>query len=367
MSDKAEVTSADQPFEIYDFIATSDLFAELNRKSTEQVARRMRTARYAKDEIICNEGDAGNRMYIIVAGEVVILKDMGWGQRELQRMHSGETFGEMALISKERRSATVKAVAKTLCLQFDQKDFDELLDQDPHFAQRVAQLLNRRLADLGDESSRDLLKSYRALIFSLAGLAESRDPETGAHLERTRGYCTLLADLLLRDEMYDEIVHPSFVDGINYVSPLHDIGKVAIPDSILLKPGKLTDEEFEVMKTHSTAGAMALKRVIEQSDQEVFQMAYRVCLHHHEKWDGTGYPIGFAGKDIPIEARIMAVADVFDALLSKRVYKPQRNFDEAIDIMVESSGSHFDPVLIDTFYGNRAQFESIYKNYTVEA
>ena len=352
--------------DIYHFMKNSELFAELNPESTDRIANRLKKTRFTADEIICREGDAGNSMFIIVDGEVSILKDLGWGQRELQRMSTGEAFGEMALISTEPRTATVKTLIATECLQLDQRDFDELLDQDSHFAQRVAKILTKRLSDLGTESSRDLLSSYRALIFALAGLAGSRDPDTGAHLERTRSYCTLLADLMSKHSDYRDTISPAFVDGIHYVSPLHDIGKVAIPDNILLKPGRLTEEEFEFMKTHTTAGAMALKRVLEQSNQEIFQLAYRICLHHHERWDGNGYPLGFNGEDIPIEARIMSIADVFDALLSKRVYKAAMSLEETRNEMSKSSGTQFDPTLIETFINNIDRFEAIYHQYSDE-
>lgn len=348
---------------MHDFMEHSELFAKLNLNTTDRISRCLKRVRYANDEVICREGDAANSMFIIVRGEVTVEKDMGWGQRELDRLGAGEAFGEMALISKERRTATVRALTDTECYRLDQEDFDKLLDEDAHFAQRVAQILSTRLAALGTESSQDLLGAYRALIFALAGLAEFRDPETGAHLERTRDYCTLLADLLSNHSSYGKEIHPAFVDAIRNVSPLHDIGKVAIPDSILLKPGKLTADEFETMKTHTTSGAEALKRVIGQSDQEIFQMAYRICLYHHERWDGSGYPVGRAGEEIPLAARIMAIADVFDALLSKRVYKPALSFDHTIGVMREASGTHFDPEMIATFVENGDRFEAIHRAY----
>ena len=350
--------------EIYGFMAQSELFKDLNPVSASRVASRLKRVHYASDSIICQENDAGDKMFIIIGGEITVQKDLGWGQRELDRMGSGSAFGEMALITTEHRTATVRTLSETECLQLDRADFNDLLDQDPHFAQRVAQVLSKRLAALGKESSQDLLSAYRALMFALAGLAEFRDPETGAHLERTRDYCTFLADLLLEHPAYSDVVQPAFVDAILYVSPLHDIGKVAIPDSILLKPGKLTEKEYAVMKTHTTAGAQALKKVIDQSDEEIFRMAYRICLHHHERWDGTGYPLGFSRDEIPVEARIMAIADVFDALLSKRVYKPAFTFDETLWELRNASGTQFDPQMIEVFVKNGERFEEIHRRYS---
>lgn len=348
---------------IAEFMKRSELFSELQQESLVRVARRMKSAIYGPEAALCNEGDPGDRMFIITRGEVAILKDVGWGHRELGRMGVGEVVGEMALISKERRSATVQAVVDTECLQLDQIDFDELIDQDSHFAQRVAKLVTRRLAELGRESSEELLHSYRALMLSLAGLAESRDPDTGAHLERVRSYCTLLAELLSATPEFRDSIDSALIEGIFYVSPLHDIGKVAIPDSILLKPDKLTDEEFEIMKSHTTTGAAAIRKVLDENDERIFQLAYNICLNHHERWDGSGYPIGFAGDNIPVEARIMAIADVYDVMLSARAYKQADSLDYAIEELNRCAGSQFDPHMIQVFSAHADRFSAIYEKY----
>jgi putative two-component system response regulator len=147
------------------------------------------------------------------------------------------------------------------------------------------------------------------------------------------------------------------------LSPLHDIGKVAVPDAILLKPDRLTAEEFEIMKTHTTAGAAAFQKVIEQCKAEVFVMAQRICLHHHEKWDGTGYPSHLAGDAIPLEARIMAMADVYDALLSKRVYKLPMSYAATLEEFRKSSGTFFDPVMTEIMIENIQLFEDIHRSH----
>jgi len=341
----------------------SRLFANLTAESTKQIIERLQPISFGSTDFICREGEKGDRLFIIVEGEVAILKETAWGQRELQRMKGGEIVGEMALISRERRSASVVAITDTECLQLGEDDFKKLIDEDSRFAQRVASIVTDRLAALGQRSSDDLVHSYRALMFSLAGLAETRDPDTGAHLERTRNYCALLADLLKDHDRYRGSVTPAFIDGIYYVSPLHDIGKVAIPDSILLKPGRLTADEFDIMKTHTSIGAKALHDVLSESDQEVFHMGYRICLYHHEKWDGTGYPTGLAGEDIPVEARVMIFADIFDALLSKRVYKPAMPMDEVWEEVDRSSGTFFDPAVAATALTHRDSFEAIALKY----
>jgi putative two-component system response regulator len=227
----------------------------------------------------------------------------------------------------------------------------------------VSKILTDRLADLGQKTSADIIDAYQTVMFVLADLADSRDPETGEHLERTRRYCALLASILSRHELYKRKIDPVFIECIFQVSPLHDIGKVAVPDAILLKPGKLTGEEFEVMKTHTTAGARALEKVVERCDQPIFHMAYDICLHHHERWDGKGYPTGLAGENIPMGARIMAIADVYDAVLSKRVYKASMSYEEASAIIRESSGKGFDPVIANIMLGNIERFEEIHREF----
>lgn len=305
-------------------------------------------------------------MYIITEGAVSVQKDMGWGQRELQRLEAGEVVGEMSLIAGEQRTATVQAVGETKCLELSSEGFQQLLNSEPHFAQQVAIILTERLTTLGKETSEAILNSYRALMFSLANLADSRDPETGAHLDRTRAYCALLSDCAMGEPEFKEQITPSFVESIYQVSPLHDIGKVAIPDAILLKPDRLNDQEYDAMKNHTVVGADSLKGVLELADQPIFHMAYNICLYHHERWDGTGYPHGLAGTGIPLEARIMAIADVYDALLSKRVYKEPMSFQATVDIVKSSGGNHFDPVLARIVVENIDLFQEVHKRFQAE-
>lgn len=194
------------------------------------------------------------------------------------------------------------------------------------------------------------LETAEMTIFALARLAESRDPDTGAHLERVRSYCRLIASHLKRSGAAGDEVDDEFVRLIFQTSPLHDIGKVAIPDSVLLKAGPLTREEFEIMKMHTVYGAQTLDAAIERYPSAPFlHMARDIALRHHEKFDGSGYPGGLAGADIPLCARIVAVADVYDALTSRRVYKDACTHEQSRRIILEGRGTHFDPVLVDTF------------------
>ena len=349
--------------DLHEFIRGSEFFADLDAELVEQIVERLEWVTFDKDEAICREGDEGDRMYVVLDGEVAVLKDMDWGHRELKRIGVGEVLGEMSLISKERRSATVQAVEPTACLQLDQAAFQQLLEQDPRFGQRIAQILTSRISALHKRTSDELVNAHRALTFALADLADSRDPETGAHLSRTRNYCVLLADKLAEIPEFQEQMIAGFSEGIYHASPLHDIGKVSIPDAILLKPGKLTDEEFAIMKTHAAVGGHALQSVLEYSDLEVFHLAQNICTYHHERWNGGGYPEGLEGEAIPLEARIMSMADVYDALLSKRVYKAPLTYEETTAQIEEDSGTFFQPRIVEVMMANIAEFEQIHRHF----
>jgi putative two-component system response regulator len=204
------------------------------------------------------------------------------------------------------------------------------------------------------------LETRDRTIFALAKLAESRDSETGEHLERVQTYCRLLAEHLLHTGQYPDEIDASFVSLIHETSPLHDIGKVAIPDCVLLKPGRLSDEEFEIMKTHTTLGAQTLHAAAEKyPSARYLQMAREIAESHHEKWNGTGYPAGLKDFQIPLSGRIVALADVYDALVSRRIYKGPYTHVTARAIIVDGRGSHFDPIIVDAFLAIEPQFVKI--------
>ncbi len=191
-----------------------------------------------------------------------------------------------------------------------------------------------------------------SLILILADMVESRDQNTGDHVKKTAAYTKLIMKEMKNEGIYTDQLTDRFISDVARSAPLHDIGKISISDTILNKPGKLTDEEFEKMKTHATAGADIIDRVIAtmpDGDEGYLNEAKRLALYHHEKWDGKGYPTGLSGEEIPLSARIMAVADVFDALVSNRSYKKAFSFEKAIDIIRESSGTHFDPLIAGAF------------------
>jgi putative two-component system response regulator len=220
-----------------------------------------------------------------------------------------------------------------------------------HQELRLQLLAGQRLVAL---ESRDLI------IFSMAKLAESRDTDTGKHLERIQEYCRVLAIELSKDEAFEACLDSQYIQLLQMTSPLHDIGKVGIPDRVLLKPGKLNEEEFEIMKTHAELGGLTLQAAADAYPEAKFlKMAVEVAVTHHEKWNGTGYPKGLRGEDIPLSGRVVAVADVYDALRAKRVYKPAFSHDEACRIIRESSGSHFDPRIVDAFLRIENKFDLI--------
>jgi HD-GYP domain-containing protein (c-di-GMP phosphodiesterase class II) len=348
---------------IESFLQQSALFARLDETAIVRIAAQSELVHFGDGEVIFNESDDGDGMYIIGSGQVRGYKKMGESQRELMTLDAGEHFGEMALISAERRTATIRAASDVSCVRIDQDGFNHLMDSEPTFAQRMLHVITERLKRSDEASTRDILQAHQALIFSLAQLAESRDPETGAHLYRVRDYCTHLAEILADHPKFSQTITPSFIESIYLVSPLHDIGKVAIPDGILLKQGKLTEPEYQIMTTHTTVGARSLDTVIDYCNFEMFHMARRIILYHHERFDGKGYPRGAKGEDIPIEARIMSLADVYDALLSRRVYKPPYAYETAKQKIAESAGKRFDPDMTAVMIEHIAGFEAIHSKY----
>jgi putative two-component system response regulator len=206
----------------------------------------------------------------------------------------------------------------------------------------------------------ELDQSRDATIIALAKLAERRDTNTGHHLERVQHYCRILAETLATAGPYQEQITSEFLDDLTRSAPLHDIGKVAIPDAILLKPGKLTDAEFESMKQHARIGADTLRAVTQTVQNHPFlKMGVEITNYHHEKFDGTGYPEGLAGQDIPLAARILALADTYDAMTTVRPYKPAFPHQEAVEQIHQSRGSHFDPAIVDAFDQSVEQFDEI--------
>lgn len=210
------------------------------------------------------------------------------------------------------------------------------------------------------EKTKEIVKIQHSVIASFANMIEARDGITGLHIKRTSAYVEIVVKELMKYPEYKEILTDDYASKIIDAASLHDIGKISIPDEILKKPGKLTDEEFEVIKTHPGIGAEIIEETLtEVEGNEYLCIARDMAHYHHEKWDGTGYPCGLKGEEIPLCARIMAIADVYDALRSKRSYKEGFSKEKSRDIILESSGSHFDPKIVEAFMANIQAVEEV--------
>ncbi|NGZ27118.1 MAG: two-component system response regulator [Magnetococcales bacterium] len=220
------------------------------------------------------------------------------------------------------------------------------------------------LNELVSQRTKELIQTQDITIQTLASLAEARDPETGGHIKRTQNYVRLLAEHLQFHPRFTLLQDEGMVELLYKSAPLHDVGKVGVPDHILLKPGKLTDEEFIQMKKHSVYGWNALRAALaEMGENSFLRIAAEIAYTHHEKWDGSGYPRGIAGDAIPVSGRLMALADVYDALISRRLYKPAMPHEKAMSIIIEGRGNHFDPDVVDAFLARQDEFYAIAKEY----
>jgi len=264
----------------------------------------------------------------------------------------GFSLGAVDYITKPISPAILEARVKThLTLQ----EARNLLKRENEYLEQEVAKRTRQVQHVQD-----------ATIIAMASLAETRDNETGNHILRTQRYVRLLAEMLAQQADYASVLTPETIELLFKSAPLHDIGKVGIPDQILLKPGKLTDEEFEIMKTHTTLGLDAIKRAEAHLDGEesgFLKIAGEVALSHQEKWDGSGYPQGLSGEAIPLSARLMAIADVYDALISARVYKAAFSHEKAVEIIREGRGRHFDPTITDVFLQVEKEFQAIASDF----
>lgn len=225
--------------------------------------------------------------------------------------------------------------------------------------------LNQSLIEEEKRQSDELITTKNVVFLALTALAEARDNDTGHHILRTQTYIKLLAERLESQGKFEKILTESYIDMLYQSAALHDIGKVAISDSILLKPGKLTEDEFEVMKSHSEIGAKVIENIENRlgANVDFLQCAKEIVLYHHEKWNGTGYPSGICGDEIPLAARLMAVVDVYDALTSERVYKSAMSHEKAVGIINSESGIHFDPEIVNAFLGISNEFAKVSEQF----
>jgi len=226
--------------------------------------------------------------------------------------------------------------------------------------------MNRDLQEQVRAQVKEISDSQIATIVALAKISEYRDEDTGNHILRVQRYCRALAEHLAKDGTFDGLVDEAFIETIFHASALHDIGKVGIPDSILLKPGKHTPEEWEIMKSHAAIGAETLSTVLKTyPNSEFLKMGKEIAQSHHERWDGSGYPEGLKGEAIPLSARILVIADQYDALRNKRPYKPAFDAAKTYSILTEGDGrsdpKHLDPRVLEAFKGMAKEFEAIFE------
>ena len=276
-----------------------------------------------------------------------------WQGEILNKKKNNETYWETLIIAPipdENNTIThyvavkndITEIKESLLYLFEQKD-------------ELEKLIRSKIDDAET--------AQKSVILALAKLTESRDYGSGVHIERVQNLCRTLAKLILTIPKFRKEANKNFVEDIYYASALHDIGKITIPDSILLKPSTLTDEEFEVVKDHISSGFDILSEMARQNPQSKIVMSARIAKYHHERWDGKGYGCGLKGEEIPLEARIVALVDVYDALRSTRAYKKAYSHKEAHSIIIEQSGKHFDPVLASVFDKHNEKFEIIYDSY----
>ena len=220
--------------------------------------------------------------------------------------------------------------------------------------------------NLEDPSIRKLSQYHDETVMAFATLIESRDNNTGGHVKRTSMYVKLIAEELRRNDKYQDILTKDYVANLIKAAPMHDIGKISVPDAILQKPGKLTDEEFAIMKQHSPNGGKIIQETFKNLGSDDYcEMAYLVARHHHEKWNGKGYPDGLKETEIPLCARIMAVADVFDAVSEKRCYRDAMPLDQCFAIIEDGRGQDFDPDIVDTFMNIRDKIKKAHRECTI--
>lgn len=285
----------------------------------------------------------------------------------LQRLKQLDPLLQVVMVSGHHDMAVVRQALRDGAYDYLIKPFE--LEELANTVERALQhhhlltqneAYRRNLEKMVKAQTREILQTRDLSLITLAKLAESRDNDTGLHLERMSEYSRRLAEEVARSGTYGDLVTDDFIHQLHRSSPLHDIGKVGIPDAILLKPAALTDAEFMVMQQHTTIGGDTLRSVIETHAGHTFLvMAMEIAYSHHERWDGGGYPNGIAESKIPIAARIVTLADAYDAITSQRPYKDAYDHEEAVRRITLDRGLHFDPVLVDAFLACHQDFEAV--------
>ncbi len=344
-----------------DLLKQIPLFSELEDDEIVKLSGIVGQSSYTKGEVIVNEGDVSSDLYIVITGKVVVFTYKHNDQKLiLNTFSSGEHFGELSFLDTKPRSGTVQATEDTEVLIVPRQPFMHLFPNGSKMAMSLATEIGLRLRFLTDQldalflllSQQELQEANLDTICRLVNAAEYSDKDTGAHLSRMSEYSRFVADKL---DLQSDVVQ-----YIGEAAPLHDIGKIGIPQYILQKPGKLTLEEFAIMQTHTEIGA----KILSNPKSELIEYAHQIALYHHEKFDGTGYPTGLSGINIPVAARIVTLVDAFDALTVERPYKKALPTKKALGILKRDRGTHFDPVIFDIFEIHFDGILYIYKDYS---
>lgn len=343
-------------------LAAAEILRALPAASLDRLAASATINPYEAGATVFEEGDEGTSLHVVTKGSIsIVRRDPDGRPVTLRRYGRGESFGELSILDPAPRSATALAVDESETIEVPGDAFRRILEEDPSLSRRVLGTLarsltfareeltrhNRMLDEKVRERTEQLRETQLDVIRRLARAAEFRDDDTGVHISRMSQLCVrLAAEAGLTEAECDLLLH---------AAPMHDIGKIGIPDRVLLKPGKLDHEEWEIMKSHTVIGA----ELLAGSESPVMQMAQVIALNHHEKWNGSGYPNGIAGQTIPLVARIAAVCDVFDALISTRPYKTAWAPADAKEFIAENAGTDFDPHLARLFLDLGEEVEDI--------
>jgi len=276
-------------------------------------------------------------------------------------------FQILETLKKDTKTAQIPVIfltasndeaTETHCLEMGALDFITKPFSVPVMLNRIANFLH--ISDLIKKRTERIMELQNNIIYVLANIVENRDQITGGHVDRTSRYIEILIEAMQAQGIYAAEMKNWDLETLTYSARLHDVGKISISDVILNKPGKLTPEEFEIMKTHSAEGERIINQMIERTgDEEFLHQAKLFAGYHHERWNGTGYHHGLSGEDIPLEGRIMAIADVYDALVSERPYKKAFTHEEAVDIIMADSGKQFDPKIAEVFFTVKDKFKSM--------
>jgi HD-GYP domain-containing protein (c-di-GMP phosphodiesterase class II) len=332
-------------------LARVEMLEALPSSALRDLAERATRRRFRAGQVVFNEGDAGNSLHVVRRGHLKVVRPTHDDRLVLDRVEPGQAFGELAVLNSAPRLASVIALEDCETIEVSKQEFERVLEEHPGAVRRMLGTLarsltlakeevarhNRHLEGTVRERTSDLRESQLEVVRRLSHAAESRDHNTGLHVTRMSRLCSRLA--------LAAGASPDMAEMLLNAAPMHDVGKIGIPDHILLKPGKLDADEWEIMKGHAAIGA----ELLAGSRSPVVQMGELISLTHHEKWDGSGYPRGLKGDEIPFVARVTAVCDVFDALISERPYKNAWTLDSAIEEVKADSGRHFDPALVEVF------------------